>query len=47
MKIKIYESPEMTFINSEGTDIITTSSGIESPIRTDGDVIWDLDLTHY
>jgi hypothetical protein len=46
MKIKSYESPEMTFITNEGMDIITASSGIESPIRTDGDVIWDLDLTY-
>ncbi len=39
-----YESPELSLIKTEATDIITTSPGTEAPIRTDGDFIWDLDI---
>ena len=46
MKNLNYEAPSITLINADVSDIITSSPGIESPIRTDGDAIWDLDINH-
>ncbi len=46
MKNSNYEAPSVMLISTNASDIITSSPGIESPIRTDGDAIWDLDINH-
>ncbi|MBR2650890.1 MAG: hypothetical protein IKD45_04450 [Clostridia bacterium] len=46
MKNTKYESPNLTVISVEASDIITTSAaiGTETPIYTGGEAIWDLNI---
>ena len=42
--MKVYITPKIEIIEVEGTDIITTSPGTETPWYEENDGIWDLSI---
>ena len=42
--MKKYINPEIEVVEVETADIITTSSGIETPLYEENDGIWDLSI---